>query len=79
MAIGIDVNTSPTILSGTENPDGTRAANFASPMRTRAKRTRPRSSMRSIVADSRPDAGAATLTNSGRTPISILAPDGSTP
>ena len=62
-----------------ENPGGTRAANLASPMRTRAKRTRPRSSMRSIVADSSPDAGAATSTNSGRTPISILAPDGSTP
>ena len=35
--------------------------------------------MRSILADNSPEAGAATLTNSGRTPISMLAPAGSTP
>ena len=50
-------NTSPAVSPGTENPGGTRAANLASPTRTRAKRTRPRSSIRSILADSRPGAG----------------------
>ena len=65
-AVGIDVDmrgiehAARPSRPATENPGGTRAANLASPMRTRAKRTRPRSSMRSIVADSRPDAGAAT-------------------